>query len=162
MSATVTAAATTRTGQRVHAQSEYVTFRLADQWIGIPVMIVQEVLVPQRIAHVPMAPEAIAGFLNLRGQIVTAVNLRTTLRLPARADGEDYMNVVVRQDGELFAFMVDEVGDVVSVDDVAVEPVPTTLDERWRSASLGIVRREAGLLVVMDVRELLRLENTSG
>jgi purine-binding chemotaxis protein CheW len=157
-----TATKAPRAGQRALAQSEYVTFRLADQWIGIPVMIVQEVLVPQRIASVPLAPDAIAGFLNLRGQIVTAVNLRTTLRLHARDEGDDYMNVVVRLDGELFAFMVDEVGDVVSVEDDAVESAPATLDERWRSASLGIVRRETGLLVVMDVRELLKLENASG
>lgn len=89
------------------ATSEYVTFRLADQWIGIPVLIVQEVLVAQRIARVPMAPAAIAGFLNLRGQIVTAVDLRTTLGLPARDADTEFMNVVVRHESELFAFMVE-------------------------------------------------------
>lgn len=143
------------------AQSEYVTFRLADQWIGIPVLIVQEVLVAQRIARVPMAPEAIAGFLNLRGQIVTAVELRSTLRLEARAPDSDFMNVVVRHEGELFAFMVDEVGDVVSVATDALEPALATLDARWRSACLGVVRREQGLLIVMNVHELLRLEHVS-
>ncbi len=147
---------------RVTAQSEYVTFRLADQWLGISVLIVQEVLTAQRIASVPLAPDAIAGFLNLRGQIVTAVDLRTTLRLSTRpADGE-YMNVVVRHEGELFAFMVDEVGDVVAVNDDDVDPPPSTLDDRWRSVCVGIVRREDGLLLVMDVRELLRLETASG
>ncbi len=142
--------------------AEYVTFRLADQWIGIPVMIVQEVLVPQRIAKVPMAPDAVAGFLNLRGQIVTSVDLRTTLCLDPRTEDESYMNVVVRHDGELFAFMVDEVGDVVSVLNSAVETPPPTLDQRWRAACTGIVRREHGLLVVMNVHELLLLEPASG
>jgi purine-binding chemotaxis protein CheW len=142
--------------------SEYVTFRLAEQWLGIPVTIVQEVLVAQRIAAVPLAPAAIAGFLNLRGQIVTALDMRMTLRLEPRAADGEHMNVVVREEGELFALMVDEVGDVVSVADDAVECVPATLDERWRTACLGIVRRETGLLVVMDVRELLRLEHASG
>ena len=140
------------------APSEFVTFRLADQWLGIPVTLVQEVLVPQRIARVPLAQDAIAGFLNLRGQIVTSLDLRTTMRLPAREPDAEYMNVVVRHDGELFAFMVDDVGDVVTVDHEAVEATPATIDERWRSASAGIVRRDHDLLVVMKVPELLRLE----
>ena len=144
------------------AQQEFVTFRLADQWLGIPVMLVQEVLVAMRIARVPMAPEAIAGFLNLRGQIVTAMDLRSTLRLPPRAPDAEIMNVVVLQDGELFAFMVDEVGDVVSVSTSTVEPTPATLDVRWRAACSGIVRRERGLLLVMNVQEVLRLEQPSG
>ena len=143
------------------SHAEYVTFRLADQWLGIPVMIVQEVLVPQRIARVPLAPESIAGFLNLRGQIVTSVDLRTTLGLTLRADDAEYMNVVVRHDGELFAFMVDEVGDVLSVPNDAVEPALATLDQRWRAACTGIVRRDHGLLIVMNVRELLRLEHVA-
>lgn len=138
--------------------SEFVTFRLADQWLGIPVTIVQEVLVAQRIARVPLAQEAIAGFLNLRGQIVTSLDLRTTLRLPPREPDTEYMNVVVRHEGELFAFMVDDVGDVITVAADAVETTPATLDERWRAASSGIVRRDHDLLVVMHVPELLRLE----
>ncbi len=143
------------------ATSEYVTFRLADQWLGIPVLIVQEVLVAQRIARVPMAPPSIAGFLNLRGQIVTAVDLRTTLGLMERAPDEDFMNVVVRQDTELFSFMVDEVGDVVSVADAAVEPPLSTLDARWRAACTGIVRRDRGLLVIASVTDLLRLDHAA-
>ncbi len=143
-------------------QLEYVTFRLAEQWLGIPVMVVQEVLVALRIARVPLAPEAIAGFLNLRGQIVTAVDLRTTLQLEGRAASAEIMNVVVQHEGELFAFMVDEVGDVVSVETDTVEPPPATLDARWRMACSGIVRRDRGLLLVMNVHEVLRLEHVSG
>ncbi|MCC7053402.1 MAG: chemotaxis protein CheW [Gemmatimonadaceae bacterium] len=137
---------------------EYVTFRLAGQWLGIPVMVVQEVLVAMQIACVPLAPDAIAGFLNLRGQIVTALDLRTTLRMPPREPGAAIMNVVVRHDGELFAFMVDEVGDVLSVDAADVAPPPPTLDSRWRSACLGIIRQEAGLLLVLNVHDVLRLD----
>lgn len=144
------------------AQHEYVTFRLADQWLGIPVMVVQEVLVAMRIARVPLAPDAIAGFLNLRGQIVTAVDLRVTLQLDPRREGDEVMNVVVQHEGELFAFMVDEVGDVVSVETAAIEAPPATLDRRWRAACTGIARRERGLLLVMNVHEVLRLEHASG
>ena len=144
------------------AHHEYVTFRLADQWLGVPVMAVQEVLVAMRIARVPLAPDAIAGFLNLRGQIVTAVDLRTTLQLPPRDADAEVMNVVVRHESELFAFMVDEVGDVVSVVSDTVEPTPAILDRRWRTACTGIVRRERGLLLIMDVHEALRLDHASG
>jgi purine-binding chemotaxis protein CheW len=141
--------------------SEYVTFRLADQWLGIPVDLVQEVLMAQRIARVPMAPTAIAGFLNLRGQIVTAIDVRTTLALPPRDPAHSVMNVVVRQEGELFAFMVDDVGDVVAVDDDALEATPPTLDARWRAACQGIVRRDDDLLLILDVQAFLRLDHTA-
>lgn len=137
---------------------EFVTFRLADQWIGIPVLMVQEVLMTHRIARVPWAQDAIPGLLNLRGQIVTAVDLRTTLGLPARDVHTTYMNVVVRYEGELFAFMVDDVGDVVTVAPPAIDAAPPTLGERWRAATSGIVRREHDLLVVMNVPALLKLE----
>lgn len=141
--------------------SEYVTFRLAEQWLGIPVDMVQEVLMAQRIARVPLAPTAIAGFLNLRGQIVTAIDVRTTLALPARDPMDGVMNVVVRQEGELFAFMVDDVGDVVAVDNDALETTPPTLDARWRAACQGIVRRDADLLLILDVQAFLRLDHTT-
>ncbi len=141
--------------------SEYVTFRLADQWLGIPVDTVQEVLMAQRIARVPMAPTAIAGFLNLRGQIVTAVDVRTTLALPPRDPSHAVMNVVVRHDGELFAFMVDDVGDVVAVNDDALDVTPPTLDARWRAACQGIVRRDDDLLLILDVQADLRLDLTA-
>ena len=93
-----------------------------------------------------------------RARSANMLDLRTTMRLPAREPDAEYMNVVVRHDGELFAFMVDDVGDVVTVDHEAVEATPATIDERWRSASAGIVRRDHDLLVVMKVPELLRLE----
>ena len=142
----------------VASTHEYVTFALGNQWIGIPVGSVQEVLVAQHIARVPLAPTAVAGFLNLRGQIVTSIDLRITLGLPPRQTDATFMNVVVRQDGELFAFMVDDVGDVLAFDDDAIEDTPATLDARWRSACHGIVRREHDLLLILDVQSFLRLD----
>jgi purine-binding chemotaxis protein CheW len=135
---------------------EFVTFRVADQWLGIPVTAVQEVLVQQRIARVPLAPPEVEGFLNLRGQIVTAVCLRTSLGLSLRADGASFMNVVVREDGELFSLIVDEVGDVVAVQARDVEPPLPTLGERWQRAVTGVVRRDEGLLVVISAVQLLK------
>jgi purine-binding chemotaxis protein CheW len=161
MSTATTTAPDAKVSGETTQHAEYVTFRLAEQWLGIPVMAVQEVLTSQRIARVPMAPSAIAGFLNLRGQIVTALDLRITLGLEPRDDAQDVMNVVVRHDAELFAFMVDEVGDVVSVTDQSVQPTPASLDPRWRTASVGIVRRESDLLMILSVDEVIRLEHVT-
>jgi len=135
---------------------EFVTFRVADQWLGIPVVAVQEVLVQQRIARVPLAPAEVEGFLNLRGQIVTAVCLRTSLGLPMREPTAPFMNVVVREDAELFSLIVDEVGDVVAVNATDVDPPLPTLGERWARAVTGVVRRDNGLLVVISAAQLLK------
>ncbi|MEO7966225.1 MAG: chemotaxis protein CheW [Gemmatimonadaceae bacterium] len=136
---------------------EYVTFRVNDQWFGIPVLKVQEVLLAQRIADVPLAPPEVAGFLNLRGQIVTALDLRTRLGLES-APVTERMNVVVRHDSELFSLLVDEAGDVLSVEGTAVEATPPTLHAIWLQVCSGIVRRERGLLVVLNVDSLLRID----
>ena len=146
-------------GGGVAAAHEYVTFRLAEQWLGIAVDLVQEVLTAQSIARVPMAQAAVAGFLNLRGQIVTALDLRTILGLPTRPPEAEVMNVVVRHDGELFAFMVDDVGDVVSVEAAQLDPTPPRLDPRWRTSCHGIVRRDHDLLLILDVPSFLRLDD---
>lgn len=134
----------------------YVTFRLLDQWLGIPVVKVQEVLTEQRISAVPLAPPEVAGFLNLRGQIVTAIDLRTRLGLPPEREAAGSMNIVVRDGEELFSLVVDTVGDVVEASSGSREPTPRTLDDRWRSCCDGVVRMPAGLLVVLSVDELLR------
>ena len=134
----------------------FVSFRLAGQWLGLPVTVAQEVLAEQAVAPVPLAPPGVAGFLNLRGQIVTAVDLRVRLGLPPRAEGERTMNIVVRDGDELFALLVDEVGDVVEVDADRLEPTPPTLEPRWRECCAGVVRMERGLLVVVDAGGLLR------
>lgn len=137
---------------------EFVTFRVNDQWLGVPVAIVQEVLLAQRLAIVPLAPAEVAGFLNLRGQIVTAVDLRTRLDIDGESVLETAMNVVVRHDDELFSLLVDEVGDVLAIEGERVELVPPTLDACWRAVSSGIVRRDRDLLVVLDVSALLRVD----
>ena len=143
------------------AEQEHVTFRIGTQWLGMPVLMVQEVFQGQRIARVPLAPTEVFGFLNVRGQIVTAVDLRTRLGLPTREAGEAFMNVVVRDQGELFSLLVDEVGDVHVVVAGQLEPPSSTLDERWQQVCESVVRRDKGLLVVVKVRELLNVGATN-
>lgn len=140
---------------QVLGKEGYVSFRLTEQWLGIPVVRVQEVLVAQRISPVPLAPLEIAGFLNLRGQIVTAIDLRAKLGLPPRDAGESEMNIVVRDGDELFSLIVDAVGDVVEASADTLDPTPRTLDPIWRSACDGVIRMSMGLLVIMNVDEVL-------
>jgi purine-binding chemotaxis protein CheW len=141
--------------RRTEAQRDgYVSFRVGDQWLGIPVVLVQEVLTHQEISPVPLAPREVSGFLNLRGQIVTAIDLRT--RLGVAGESEDrYMNIVVWDRGELFSFLVDEVGDVVEVSSDRLEPTPATLDADWRACCDGVIRLERGLLAVLRVDSIL-------
>jgi purine-binding chemotaxis protein CheW len=142
-------------------EREYVTFRVGDQWLGIPVVMVQEVLTAERIARVPLAPPEFTGFLNLRGQIVSAIDLRVRLGLPTRERDQRFMNVVVGDHDELFSFLVDEVGDVQPVGADGLEPTPSTLDPRWRQVSDGVVRRKHDLLVAVSAEKLLRIADAA-
>ena len=141
------------------ASDEVVTFRVGDQWFGVAVLRVQEVIGQQRIARVPLAEPGIAGLLNLRGQIVTAIDLHHRLEI-SRGTSESLMNVVVRDGDELFALIVDEVGDVAAVPPDTLEPLPPNLDGAWARICTGVVRMDQGLLAVVDVSHLLDESNT--
>lgn len=136
------------------SEHEFVTFRVGTQWFGVPVTGVQEVLSAQQLARIPLAPSEVTGLLNLRGQIVTAINLHRVLG-SEMSSGVDAMNIVVRHGDELFAMIVDEVGDVVAVTARSVEPLPATLDTRWRGACDSVVQWPHGLLAVLEPGRLL-------
>lgn len=135
--------------------AEYVTTIVDNQLFGIPVLQVQDVLGPQRVTRIPLAPKEVAGALNLRGRIVTAIDVRTRLGLPKQGAGKRAMSIVVEHGGELYSLIVDEVGEVLSLPADRLESNPPTLDSGWRSVSLGIHRLEGRLLVVVDVARLL-------
>ena len=125
---------------------------------GIPVLKVQDVLGPQRITPIPLAPVEVAGSLNLRGRIVTVIDLRIRLGLPKRGDEEkDEKSIVVEHDGELYSLMVDAVGDFLKMSGTDREPNPATLDPIWRRVSAGLYRLTEGLLVVLDIETLLEI-----
>lgn len=136
---------------------EFLTIRLADQMFGIPILQVQDVLGSQKITRIPLAPPAIAGSLNLRGRIVTAIDVRACLGMPPlqRDKGAQEMSVVVESQGELYSLMIDKVGDVLSVDNADFEKSPATLDPQWRAVCQGIYRLKGSLLVILDVPKLL-------
>jgi purine-binding chemotaxis protein CheW len=107
------------------------------------------------ITRIPLAPPEVAGSLNLRGRIVTAIDLRTRLRLPPQPEGKSGMSVVVDHGGELYSVVVDAVGEVLSLGADTAERNPATLDPVWREVSGGIHRLDKTLLVVLDVARVL-------
>src|ERR1700759_4525800 len=134
-----------------------VTLTVADQLCGVPVLAVRDILGEQAITRIPLAPPEIAGSLNLRGRIVTAIDLRRRLRLPPPAPGQARMSVVAEQDGALYALLVDQVSEVLSLDASLFERNPPTLEKAWADFSTGIFRLDGRLLVVLDVSRLLAL-----
>jgi purine-binding chemotaxis protein CheW len=135
----------------------YVTLMLGDQLCGVPVLVVRDVLAGQTIAKIPLAPIEVAGNLNLRGRIVTAIDLRQRLRLPPRLAGRVPMSIVTEHGAELYALLVDQVSEVVSLRPSDMERNPQTLPVNWVEYSLGIYRVDDRLLVVLDVDRLLQL-----
>jgi purine-binding chemotaxis protein CheW len=139
----------------------FVTLTVADQLCGVPVLAVRDILGEHKITRIPLAPTEIAGSLNLRGRIVTAIDLRRRLRLPLPPTEQPRMSVVAEQGGELYALLVDQVSEVMSLKASAFERNPPTLPAAWAQFSTGIYRLDNRLLVVLDVGKLLALGETT-
>lgn len=135
----------------------FVTVTVAGQTFGVPVMQVQDVITATRIDRAPLAPPEVAGLLNLRGRIVTAVDLRRRLRAPERPEGQGHMCVIVEQAGELYALQVDDVGDVLWLPRSEREPAPITLSADWRALVDGLHRLQGDLLLALNIQQTLTL-----
>jgi purine-binding chemotaxis protein CheW len=146
------------TGPTMDDECVVLTLTLADQLCGVPVLGVRDVLAGQTIARIPLAPPEVAGNLNLRGRIVTAIDLRERLRLPPRPADMPAMSIVTEQGSELYALLVDQVSEVVTLKRHALEPNPPTMPAIWTDNSQGIYRTDESLLVVLDVDRLLALD----
>lgn len=127
------------------------TFTLGPLLLGVDVAAVQEVIRPQPMTPVPLAPDAVGGLINLRGQVVTAVDLRRRMGLPGSATSAPSMNVVVRTDGGAVSLLVDTIGDVVETDEGSFEPPPETLTGLAREVVLGAYKLQGRLLLAIDV-----------
>jgi len=133
----------------------YVTAMIDGQLFGLPIVRVQDVFIPERLTRVPLAPPEIVGVLNLRGRIVTLIDLRRRFGLGERKEGEDVMAIGVESRGESYGLLIDWVGEVVELEGVAREPNPVNLDQRLAQMSSGIYRLDDQLLVVVDVDRVL-------
>jgi purine-binding chemotaxis protein CheW len=135
--------------------TEYVTVVLDGQLFGLPIARVQDVFMPELLTRVPLSEPEIAGVLNLRGRIVTAVDLRCRLGLPPRPDGLPPMAVGIEWRGESYGLLVDAVGEVIKLADSGREPNPVNLDAKLARVSVGVHRLDAQLVVVLDVERVL-------
>jgi purine-binding chemotaxis protein CheW len=141
--------------------TEYVTVVIGEQLFGLPISRVQDVFVPERLTRVPLAPPQVAGVLNLRGRIVTAIDMRSRLDLDKRAQGQPVMAIGIDARGESYGLLVDSVGEVMKFPDTACEPKPVNLDRRWNRVASGVIRLDGQLLVVLDVERVLDMKDVA-
>lgn len=139
------------------ATQGYVTVFTAGQLFGLKLGRVRDVFVPRGLSRVPLAPPQVAGLLNLRGRIVTAIDLRQRLGLAPRADGAAPVAVGIEERGELYGLIVDKMGDVLWLSPETYGSNPVTLDPRWARVCAGVHRLEQGLMVALDVDKVLDL-----
>ena len=141
---------------------QFCTFFLKEQYFGVPVQKVQEVIRYHDMTQVPLVPEVIRGLINLRGQIVMAVDLRRRLGMEDRGPAELPMNVVVRTDDGAVSFLVDEIGDVLEVDEESFERPPDTLPAQARGLVLGVYKLKDELMLVLDSERAVAGAESSG
>ncbi len=137
--------------------TEYVTFTTAGQLFGLPIERVQDVFKPTHMTRVPLAGPEIAGVLNLRGRIVTAIHLSNRLDLQSGADVAASMAIGIESGAESFGLLVDAVGEVLKLPDGEREANPINLDRKLARVSAGVFRLDGQLLVVLDVDRVLDL-----
>lgn len=144
-----------------HADAELVTMTAGGAHFGVPVMRVRDVLDTPTIYPVPLAPPEILGSINLRGRIVTAIDLRRRLGLAPRPPSSRCVCVIVEraQDaaGEPYALLVDDIGEVLTLSAQRYEPNPVTLSKDWSQLCRGLYRQEHALLLVLDIDSVLAI-----
>jgi purine-binding chemotaxis protein CheW len=139
----------TRTGT-----GQYITVRIHDQLFGLPIAAINEVFVPEQITRVKLAPREVEGVLNLRGRIVTMIDVRALLRLPPR-QSEPLVAAGIDYRGESYGLIIDAVGEVLTVDALPRQPNPANIDARWAELITGVYRVGGELMLVLDVDRAL-------
>jgi purine-binding chemotaxis protein CheW len=135
------------------ASRQFATFEVAGQLFGVEVDTVQEVLAYHEYTPVPLAPPAVGGLFNLRGQVIAAVDLRVQLGLPRQAMRGPVMNVILRGDGEPVSLLVDRIGEVIDLADDECEPPPDTLGGPVRELVVGTYQLSGRLMLALDARQ---------
>lgn len=133
-------------------------FKIGNAFYAISVLEVQEVIKPQMLTYVPSAPNYVRGLINLRGQIVTAISLRSLFGL--KDDHRDeYMNIIVRSGESLYSLIVDEILDVIDVEDSTFEQTPDTLEDKIKHFINGVYKLDHKLLIKLDLEKILNTDN---
>ncbi|MBI5265560.1 MAG: chemotaxis protein CheW [Bradyrhizobium sp.] len=139
--------------------SEYVTAMIGEQLFGLPISRVQDVFIPERVTRVPLASREISGVLNLRGRIVTVIDMRARLGLPDTEGGKPPMAIGVDLRAESYGLLIDRIGEVLRLADEDKEENPVNLDPRMAEFAGGVHRLDGQLMVVLDVDRVLQLEH---
>jgi purine-binding chemotaxis protein CheW len=139
---------------------QFSTFFVADLFFGVDVLDVQEVLRAQQMTPVPQAPDVVQGLINLRGQIVTAIDMRRRLLLPARSEEQPSMNMVIRTPDGAVSLLVDEIGDVLDMDAASYERPPQNLDPAAREIIRGVYKMKDKLLLVLDTEKAIEVDGS--
>lgn len=137
---------------------QYSTFYVGDLFFGIEVVKVQEVLRYQEMTRVPLAPDGVRGLINLRGQIVTALDMRHRLGLSPRPADATPMNLVMQSDEGAVSLLVDEIGDVLEVDSECYERVPETIPATQREMIAGVCKLDGKLLLVLNTERAMQTQ----
>src|SRR5271165_3334659 len=138
---------------------QFCTFFIDKQFFAVPVQQVQEVIRYQEMTRVPLTPQVIRGLINLRGQIVMAVDLRRRFAMEERPESQLPMNVVVRTDDGPVSFLVDEIGDVLEVDEESFERPPETVQGEIRALVRGVYKLKERLMLVLDTERAVTGED---
>lgn len=138
-------------------QNQLCGFKIGDGQYAVSVLEVQEVIKPQVVTPVPLAPDYVRGLINLRGQIVTAISLRKLFGLKDDMR-DDYMNIIVKSGDSLYSLVVDEILDVIDVESETFEPTPETLDEKIRRFISGVYKLDSNLLISLDLKKILNID----
>jgi purine-binding chemotaxis protein CheW len=154
------------------ARDEYITVRIGGQMFGLPISRVQDLFVPERMTQVPLAAHEIAGLLNLRGRVLTVIDMRTRLRLESRQDDRPCgkaggvspgangaprrrVALTIEHKDEPYGLLVDEVGEVVKLPAASRDPNPVNMEPRLAHVSTGVHHLEGWLVIALDVDRLL-------
>ena len=141
--------------------TEFVTVTIGDHMFGLPILRVQDVFVPVGLTRVPLAPPEVAGILNLRGRVVTVIDMHSRLDFGEREPGSPVMAIGIEFKGESYGLLVDAVGEVMQLHNSACEAKPTNLDPRLSRVAAGVYRLEGQLMVVLDVDRVLDIRNSA-
>jgi purine-binding chemotaxis protein CheW len=139
--------------------TEYVTAMIGGQLFGLPIARVQDVFMPERLTRVPLTSPEVAGILNLRGRIVTVIDMRCQLGLPKREGEQPSLAVGIEYRGESYGLLIDDIGEVLKLPASGLQSNPVNLDTRLAHMSAGVHRLEAQLLVILDVDRVLHVNN---
>ncbi|MFQ5649170.1 MAG: chemotaxis protein CheW [bacterium] len=139
-------------------QEQYATFRLGKEFFGVEVLHVQEILKAQEMTPIPLAPNYVSGLINLRGQIVTAIDLGVRISERHEPAKPKSMNLVVNSSDGVVSLLVDEIGDVLDVEKRLMEPPPPTLHSIKSEYLKGVCKLEGELLLILDVDQILAID----